>query len=509
MREAIVWLMFMLMRRECSRLHIQANFGSIGVVLTCSPPGQHAQRCERYTQTLNTGVRSTLDALPYVLPPELQLYLDMNVADGMSLVTNSASFPFTPYEQVYKRRRTFNSAHPFLAFGTVCSVHMGDVKRAKVSGPEVNTSHAPKSEIGVCLGTDPVFPGTYIFYIGSTRQIIPRRVAKVHKDMIPFGWKAKPSMFRTIQQFPVSFDPPTESNATVQPGSLPLSTAEGRFKDAVVQSALVPTLESVRFERSYVPPPHPQVSPPVAPLSSALVSPPVVTVTPAAIVPPSPSVGPIISAATPVTIPVVAPAPAVGTVSSVCEPSVVPEPRRSSRSTRGQAAPQLTYHERGHSDPTSYLSAAARAVSDVTHIADNVLLPAPHGAWRPSVAVPSSVGSVRSQRRSHRTRASPPAVLPATVADGDSWFLSDPVSSQQHFAFGFMANASAVQHGRRLPPPPASPTAPDPAACLARSANIFDLPTDVLGMVAFLSETAPSGIPAGLRKPTIDLHEVQ
>jgi hypothetical protein len=99
--------------------------------------------------------------------------------------------------------------------------------------------------------------------------------------------------------------------------------------------------------------------------------------------------------------------------------------------------------------------------------------------------------------------------LPATVADGDSWFLSDPVSSQQHFAFGFMANASAVQHGRRLPPPPASPTAPDPAACLARSANIFDLPTDVLGMVAFLSETAPSGIPAGLRKPTIDLHEVQ
>jgi hypothetical protein len=43
--------------------------------------------------------------------------------------------------------------------------HMGEVKRAKLSGPDVNTSHAPKSEIGVCLGTDPVFPGTYIFYI--------------------------------------------------------------------------------------------------------------------------------------------------------------------------------------------------------------------------------------------------------------------------------------------------------------------------------------------------------
>lgn len=489
----------------------QANFGSIGVVLTCSPPGQHAQRCERYTQTLNTGVRSTLDALPYVLPPELQLYLDMNVADGMSLVTNSASFPFTPYELVYQRRRTFHSAHPFLAFGTVCSVHMGEVKRAKISGPDVNTSHAPKSEIGVCLGTDPVFPGTYIFYIGSTRQIIPRRVAKVHHGMIPFGWPAKPSMFRTIQQFPVCFDPPTEPNNAVQPGSLPLTDA-GRFKDEVVHSSLAPTVTSEQFERSYVPPP-PRTSavtvPSSAPLPPSVVDPSPVqspALRPTVDVPHS-SAGPTVDSPSAGTQAVVSLPPPV--VSAPIVPAaaptaaVAPTLRRSSRSTRGQAAPHLTYHERGHSDPTSYLSAASRALSNVHHISDNFLLPTHHGAGCVRQTVPAPVGSLRSPRRS-RPRA-PPTVAP--VADDDPWFRADPVSLQQHFAFGFMANASAVTH--RSCNIPATTTTQGSVLCRERGENPFDLPSEVLGLVSFLPETPASAIPPGLRKPTIDLHEVQ
>jgi hypothetical protein len=93
-----------------------AIFGSIGIILTLSPPGQHAQRCERYTQHLNKGARATLDALPYILPAELILYLDMAVADGSTLIPNSASWPLTPYEKVHKERRQFHATIPFLPF---------------------------------------------------------------------------------------------------------------------------------------------------------------------------------------------------------------------------------------------------------------------------------------------------------------------------------------------------------------------------------------------------------
>ena len=56
---------------------MRAHFGSIGITLTLSPPGQHAQRCERYTRVLDERSRSTLDRLPYILPPKLLLFLDM------------------------------------------------------------------------------------------------------------------------------------------------------------------------------------------------------------------------------------------------------------------------------------------------------------------------------------------------------------------------------------------------------------------------------------------------
>ena len=108
---------------------MKAVFGSVGITLTLSPPGQHAQRVERYTQHLNKGVRATLDALPYVLPAELHLYLEMSVADAMTLVPNSASWPLSPYEKAHGCRRQFHSSLPFLSFGTVCMAAMGDVKR--------------------------------------------------------------------------------------------------------------------------------------------------------------------------------------------------------------------------------------------------------------------------------------------------------------------------------------------------------------------------------------------
>jgi hypothetical protein len=145
-------------------------FGAVGILLTLSPPGQHAQRVERYTQQLNKGTRATLDALPYELPPELMLYLEMSVADGMTLIPNTASFPLSPYEKVHKCRRKFHAQFPFLPFGSVCMVAMGEAKRASIAHDKgIHVQNVVKSEVGVCLGADPD-----IYFISSQRMRLYR-----------------------------------------------------------------------------------------------------------------------------------------------------------------------------------------------------------------------------------------------------------------------------------------------------------------------------------------------
>ena len=92
---------------------MKAQFGSIGITLTLSPPGQHAQRSERYTQTLKERLRSTLDSLSYELPNELLMYLYIAVAHSMNLIHNSRSFPLSPYEKVHNRRCVFHQNFHF------------------------------------------------------------------------------------------------------------------------------------------------------------------------------------------------------------------------------------------------------------------------------------------------------------------------------------------------------------------------------------------------------------
>jgi hypothetical protein len=197
---------------------MKAQFGSIGIILSLSSPGQHAQRSERYIQTLDTRSISTLDSLPYELPPEFLLHLDIDVAHTMNLVLHSRSFPLTPYEKVYRRRYAFHSSHPFLPFGTVCMVSMGEAKRTVLAQSREYPRHAvPKSEVGVLLGSDPAFPGSYIFYVASSHSIVPRRVVKVLHNVVPFNWKPKVSLFATLQQFPVDLTSRTDANVSVQP----------------------------------------------------------------------------------------------------------------------------------------------------------------------------------------------------------------------------------------------------------------------------------------------------
>ena len=245
----------------------RAHFGSIGITLTLSPPGQHAQRSERYTRVLDERSTSTLDRLPYVLPPKLLLFLDMNVAMCMNYTPNSRSFPMTPYEKVNGVRKRFHETTPFLPFGTVCMIQMGEAKRAKsarVLGYQVNKTL--KREMAVCLGEDPALPQSYLFYIQSTDLIVPRREFKILSDsVIPFDWKPKPSMFRVLKQFPVDITAAVGANLNIQSVNNAI-IPEAPYKDVVISTPPVhimplPLIPSGNIFPVILQPPAPTTAP--------------------------------------------------------------------------------------------------------------------------------------------------------------------------------------------------------------------------------------------------------
>jgi hypothetical protein len=141
---------------------MKASFNSIGSTLTLSPLEQHAQRVERYMQPFNSGVRSTLDSLYYELLFMVYLHIAMNY------VPNSRSFPFTPHKKVFQARKQFYITHLFLPFGKFCMVGIGDdKKKSKAFIRQHHVQAMAKSDIGVCMGSYPAFPGSFLFYVDS------------------------------------------------------------------------------------------------------------------------------------------------------------------------------------------------------------------------------------------------------------------------------------------------------------------------------------------------------
>ena len=338
---------------------MRAHFGSIGVTLTLSPPGQHAQRVERYTQTMDNRARSTLDALPYELPPAFLIYLDINVANCMNYVPNSRSFPLTPYEKVHKCRKRFHESMPFLPFGSVCMVSMGEAKRAKnAKDLEYPIKSSVKQEVGVCLGEDPAFPQSYIFYVNSTKQVVPRRVCRVlATSVVPFGWTPKASMFQLLKQFPVDMSIPIGPNVPIQPRSTaPFPVAP--YVDHVLQHptpnepyrlpmplplSLVPPLPTLSSEPSLTATIEHTPTIPAPSVSVVHDTPPLVPVVEQTLFPPSPK--PI--------LPLPLPDRSIPTprIPRSAEPS--PLVRQSSRSTRGIRAPILEYEKLGGANSSS------------------------------------------------------------------------------------------------------------------------------------------------------------
>ena len=524
---------------------MKASFGSIGIMLTLSPPGQHAQRSERYTQTLDTRARSTLDSLPYELPAEFLLFLDMSVANTMNLVPNSRSFPLTPYEKVFKRRYAFHATHPFLPFGTVCSVSMGDAKRAHLAQNLSYPKHAVgKSEIGVLLGSDPAFPGSYIFYVSSTNAIVPRKVVKVlHRNTIPFNWKPKASIFNTLQQFPVDLSTSQDRNVLIQPSLNPdLELPPSNFVDkpfAENSSSVPPGFLPIPLSISSFNLPSTSLSVPPPPLVEPIV--PSVAVTsaihqqshhPAVIVPPlvppPPLVEPIVPSVavtsalhqqshhpTVIVPPLLSPPllspPFLDPVQPVVVSSVPPSVTDSVytpvvSSTRVRPRYIVTPREslprakKGipYTPPGAYYTPAYQ-------IYDNYHMPPLHGSL-PKISRKFPMSSPVSRSRSY-VPVTASRHLPEhfssnpIVNDDDSWYTAPGsftiTENNTHENSAFTCAATPLSD---YPLPPVG---------MERNDNIYQLPSDILNNVAFLSElTNPLDVPAGLRLPKSDMHEV-
>ena len=164
-----------------------ARLGSVNILLSFSPPGQHIQRLERYHRTHTERVRATLAGMPFHLPAKYNIYVDMCVAYAMNSSPNSRSRPSTPHELVTGSHLSFHKASPFLSFGSTCMVQQFDDKRHRLAtAVGISLSHSPVSELGVCLGPDLSFPGSFLFVVANG-SVMPRRVLTIVK-VHPFNW---------------------------------------------------------------------------------------------------------------------------------------------------------------------------------------------------------------------------------------------------------------------------------------------------------------------------------
>jgi hypothetical protein len=191
---------------KCDHIHSDSEsvfrflipaFGACGILLTMSPPGQHAQRIERYTRTLGERERSTRDRLPFVIDKAYDIYLISDIAQSHNLLVNSQSAPLTPEERVRGSRPVFHKECPFLPFGTTCFVKTDTVKQTTMAkSRDTKVKASPVGELGVNFGRCSHIPGSYWFLVHSG-AIVPRRVFDI-VNVLPFGWQPK-SQVKIIQ----------------------------------------------------------------------------------------------------------------------------------------------------------------------------------------------------------------------------------------------------------------------------------------------------------------------
>ena len=177
------------------------------------------------------------------------------------------------------------------------------------------------------------------------------------------------------------------------------------------------------------------------------------------------------------------------------ENKCAPPMRVSSRINKGK--PYIhAYISVGQTYPKEKILYQTRYTSPVDTLHENFILPQLHGGTPINKSNTSTPFHPRSRSFIPCRNFKAKLVVPATQCD-ESWY-----SPTQPTDLGIVASAfiSAANY---------TPDYPLPSIVDERYGNMYQLPTDILNSVAFLSEiTNPLDIPIGLRLPKYDMHEV-
>jgi len=237
---------------------LSSHFGSLAIRVQLAPPGHHAKRIERYTQTFHERKRMLEASLAFRLPESLglEIFLDLHVASSMRALVNTVSYPNTP-DEIILRERT-NHRLSLVPFQAVVMVRMGESKRQAIaSSMMINIQRVPMTELAVCLGrADISNRASYYVYVHSTRKVLIRRNLTRLGPIIPDFCIPNPNynrIYRSPHNIPsVSFPPGPLQNTPMQHISPSMSTA--------VTLPTLPALDEGRLSNlDKLQPTHPEV----------------------------------------------------------------------------------------------------------------------------------------------------------------------------------------------------------------------------------------------------------
>jgi hypothetical protein len=144
---------------ESVLLALRTNLGNRGIRLTPIAPYQHAQKIERYVQTINQRQRSVLASLTYVLPKSFYGELLLSVLESLNNLPNKQHPTLSPKIIFRDTKLHVNNQHP-VTFGTIASLN--------IAGRNL-TKYQSRSMVGIILRlADDQTKNVYAYIPGET-----------------------------------------------------------------------------------------------------------------------------------------------------------------------------------------------------------------------------------------------------------------------------------------------------------------------------------------------------
>ena len=160
------------------------------MLLQLNIPGSHAQLSERMTQTVAARVRSTLAALPYILPCDFTPYADRAVCHAINNSIHDRIAPLTPHELV-RGTKLASIPKPFGRSYMIATSE--DKRRREARALDTNWKTLPKVELGVVMGPDTHTDGT--LFLTANNKVVSRsnkRLRALPRSFVPYSWRPRP-----------------------------------------------------------------------------------------------------------------------------------------------------------------------------------------------------------------------------------------------------------------------------------------------------------------------------